>query len=45
MNDAPFNQRGGLGNLPAPEIIAQEIADDLEAAREQSATIADHLKK
>jgi len=32
-------------NLPAPEIIAQEIADDLEAALEQFATIAEDLKK
>jgi len=32
-------------NLPAPEIIAQEIADDPEAALEQFATIAEDLKK
>jgi type I restriction enzyme M protein len=32
-------------NLPSPEIIAQEISDDLEAALEQFATIADDLKK
>jgi type I restriction enzyme M protein len=32
-------------NLPAPGIIAQEIAADLEAALEQFATIADDLKK
>jgi type I restriction enzyme M protein len=31
-------------NLPAPEIIAQEIIDDLEAALEQFATIAEDLK-
>ena len=31
-------------NLPAPEIIAQDIADDLEAALEQFATIAEDLK-
>lgn len=31
-------------NLPAPEIIAQEIPDDLEAALEHIATIADDLK-
>ncbi len=31
-------------NLPAPDIIAQEIADDLEAAPEQFATIAEDLK-
>jgi type I restriction enzyme M protein len=31
-------------NLPAPEIIAQEITDDLEAALEQFATIAEDLK-
>jgi type I restriction enzyme M protein len=30
-------------NLPAPEIIAQEIVDDLEAALEQFATIAEDL--
>ena len=32
-------------NLPALEIIAQEITDDLEAALEQFATIAEDLKK
>ncbi len=31
-------------NLPAPEIIAQEIADDLEAALQQFQTIAEDLK-
>jgi len=31
-------------NLPAPEIIAQEISDDLEAALEQFATIAEDIK-
>jgi len=31
-------------NLPAPEIIAQEITDDLEAALAQFATIAEDLK-
>ena len=31
-------------NLPAPEIIATEITDDLEAALEQFATIAEDLK-
>ena len=31
-------------NLPAPEVIAQEISDDLEAALEQFATIAEELK-
>jgi type I restriction enzyme M protein len=31
-------------NLPAPEIIAQEISDDLEAALEQFGTIAEDLK-
>ena len=31
-------------NLPAPEVIAREIADDLEAALEQFATIAEDLK-
>ena len=31
-------------NLPAPEIIAQEITDDLEAALEQFATIAEDLQ-
>jgi type I restriction enzyme M protein len=31
-------------NLPAPEIIAQEITDDMEAALEQFATIAEDLK-
>jgi len=32
-------------NLPAPEIIAQEITNDLEAAPEHFATIAEDLKK
>jgi len=32
-------------NLPAPEVIAQEIADDLETALEQFAEIAEDLKK
>src|SRR5436190_1716227 len=32
-------------NLPAPEVIAAEIAEDLEAALEQFATIAEDLKK
>ena len=32
-------------NLPAPDVIAQEISDDLEAAMEQFATIAEDLKK
>ena len=32
-------------NLPALEIIAREITDDLEAALEQFATIAEDLKK
>lgn len=31
-------------NLPPPEIIAQEISDDLEAALEQFATIAEDMK-
>ncbi|GDY21036.1 DNA methyltransferase [Verrucomicrobiota bacterium] len=31
-------------NLPAPEVIAQEIAADLEAALEQFATITEDLK-
>ncbi|MCX6893237.1 MAG: class I SAM-dependent DNA methyltransferase [Verrucomicrobia bacterium] len=32
-------------NLPAPEVIAQEITADLEAAMEQFATIAEDLKR
>jgi type I restriction enzyme M protein len=32
-------------NLPAPKIIATEIAEDLQAALEQFATIAEDLKK
>jgi len=32
-------------NLPAPEVIAADIAADLEAALEQFATIAEDLKK
>ena len=31
-------------NLPAPHIIAQDIADDLETALEQFAAIAEDLK-
>ena len=31
------------GNLPAPEVIAQEIVDDLEAALEQFRLIAGDL--
>jgi type I restriction enzyme M protein len=32
-------------NLPAPQIIAREIADDLEVALEQFATIAEDLRR
>ena len=32
-------------NLPAPDVIAQEIVDDLEAALSQFAEIAADLKK
>ena len=32
-------------NLPAPDVIAQEIVEDLEAALSQFATIAADLKK
>jgi type I restriction enzyme M protein len=32
-------------NLPAPEVIDQEITDDPESALEQFATIAEDLKK
>ncbi len=32
-------------NLPSPEVISQEISDDLESALEQFATIAEDLKK
>jgi type I restriction enzyme M protein len=32
-------------NLPAPEVIAQEISDDLEAALEQFSTITEDMKK
>jgi len=31
-------------NLPDPDVIAQEIAEDLEAAHTQFAEIAAHLK-
>jgi type I restriction enzyme M protein len=31
-------------NLPAPDVIAQEITDDLETALEQFATIAEDMK-
>ena len=33
------------GNLTAPEVIAREIAEDLEAALEQFAPIAEDLKE
>ena len=32
-------------NLPAPHVIAEEITEDLEAALEQFAEIAEDLKK
>ena len=32
-------------NLPAPDIIAQEIVDDLEAALEQFREIAEELEE
>lgn len=32
-------------NLPDPDVLAQEIVDDLETALEQFATIAEDLKK
>ncbi|TET35363.1 MAG: SAM-dependent DNA methyltransferase, partial [Planctomycetota bacterium] len=32
-------------NLPEPDILAQEIADDLQAALEQFSAIADELKE
>jgi len=32
-------------NLPAPEVIAAEIVEDLQAALEQFAAIADDLKE
>jgi hypothetical protein len=32
-------------NLPAPELIVQEITDDCEAALEQFAAIAEDLEK
>ena len=34
----------GYSLVPAPEVIAQEISDDLEAALGQFATIAEDLK-
>jgi type I restriction enzyme M protein len=34
---------GESANLPAPETLAQEISNDLEAALEQSTTIAQDL--
>src|SRR5258708_6641864 len=40
-DDAPEES----ANLPAPEIIAADIAADLEAALEQFATIAEDLKR
>jgi hypothetical protein len=41
--DMPLNN-GLPANLPAPEIIAQEITDDPEAALEQFATISEVLE-
>jgi hypothetical protein len=41
----PDEQRPAKPMLPAPEVIAREITDDLEAAFEQFATIAEDLKK
>ena len=38
-------QDKGAANLPAPEVIAREIVDDLEAALEPFATIAEDLKR
>jgi type I restriction enzyme M protein len=32
-------------NLPVPDVIAAEIADDLQAALEQFAAIAEDLKR
>ncbi len=32
-------------NLPAPEVIAAEIVEDLQAALQQFAAISDDLKK
>ena len=32
-------------NLPAPDVIAQEIVEDLEAALQQFAAISNDLKK
>ena len=32
-------------NLPDPDVIATEIAEDLEAALQQFATIAEDLKR
>ncbi len=34
---------GDMDNLPAPEVIAQEIVEDLEAALAQFAAIGDSL--
>jgi type I restriction enzyme M protein len=32
-------------DLPAPDVLAQEIADDLQAALEQFAAIAEKVKR
>jgi hypothetical protein len=34
----------GIANMPLPEVIAADIAADLEAALEQFATIAEDLR-
>jgi hypothetical protein len=34
----------GAVTLPAPEVLAQEIADDLQAALEQFTVIAEKVK-
>ena len=40
----PLEPRKKSANLPVPEVIAQDMANDLEAALEQFATIAEDLK-
>lgn len=39
------NSLEDVANLPPPEVIAQEIAEDLEAALAEFATVADTLSR
>ena len=45
LREVPLKSLEESANLPAPEIIAQEITDDLEAALEQFSTIEEDSKR